>query len=331
MGSSRSSRAIATTARRSPRADSPYPVVWPEHQRLTEETMSFRRPEDFTHHEAQLPDIRLHYVREGKNKPALLLLHGWPGFWWEWHRNIGPLAQDFDVIAPDMRGYGGSEKPDLTRIDLFHIDRVVDDMAHLLDSLGIAQAYVVGHDYAAMVMHKFVRKHRSKVIKAAIFDPIVPGFESRYLSPGHFPESWYSQFHQLDMAVDLVSSSRDACRIYFRHFLNHWSHDRNLFHGDELEIYVDNFMKPGNIRGGFNFYRANLSLASQPWTALDRTVSDCPMTFIQGMSDPVVPSIWTDQVTLWYNDYTIEYVENGGHFLMREKPEYINRRLKEVF
>lgn len=294
--------------------------------------MSIQRPEEFTHHEAQLTDIRIHYVRAGKpSKPALVLLHGWPGFWWEWHRNIGPLARDFDVIVPDMRGFGQSEKPDLTRIDRFHLDLVVEDLARLLAHLEIGRAYVVGHDYAAMVVHKLVRKHRDKVLRAAILNPITPGFEARYLSAAHFPESWYSQFHQLDMAVELVSSSREACRIYFRHFLNHWSHDKQLFAGDELEVYVDNFFQPGNIHGGFNFYRANLSLTSVPWTRLDRTISDCPVTFIQGMSDPVVPSVWTDLVTPWYSNYTIEYVEGCGHFVMREQPEYVNRRLAEVF
>jgi hypothetical protein len=65
----------------------------------------------------------------------------------------------------------------------------------------------------------------------------VPGFEQRYLSVGHFPESWYSQFHQLDMAVELVSSSRAATRAYFRHFLSHWSYDKDLITDAEMEIY----------------------------------------------------------------------------------------------
>ena len=74
--------------------------------------MAVRRPEEFSHHEAQLDGIRIHYVREGSG-PPLVLMHGWPGFWWEWYKCIGALADDFDVIAPDMRGYGDLEKPDL--------------------------------------------------------------------------------------------------------------------------------------------------------------------------------------------------------------------------
>jgi pimeloyl-ACP methyl ester carboxylesterase len=83
--------------------------------------MPVRRPEEFTHHEAQLDGIKIHYVREGRG-PPLLLMHGWPGFWWEWYKCIGALAADFDVIAPDMRGYGDSEKPDLSDLSRFHLN-----------------------------------------------------------------------------------------------------------------------------------------------------------------------------------------------------------------
>ncbi len=290
--------------------------------------MPIRRPEDFQHHFAQLPDIKLHYVREGSGMP-ILLCHGWPGFWWEWHMNIGPLSKDFDVIVPDMRGYGDSEKPPLNQIGLFHINHVVDDWVHLLDHLGIDKAYFAGHDWAAIGIHKLVRRHRNRVIKAAIFNPIVPGMTERFLSPSNFLESWYFLFHQLDMAVDLVSSSREATKIYFKHFLSHWSYNKNLFSEEEIEIYTDNYVKPGNIHGGFNTYRASFSQGT--WTELDRTISDIPMIFIQGMGDPVIRSVWTDLVTNWYTNYTIEYVPDSGHFMMREKPELINHRLKKAF
>jgi pimeloyl-ACP methyl ester carboxylesterase len=257
-------------------------------------------------------------------------MHGWPGFWWEWYKCIGALAEEFDVIAPDMRGYGDSDKPDLNDLSKYHLNVVTDDHANLLKHLGIERAYMVGHDYSALIMHKFVRVYRGMTIKGLTIDPIVPGFEERYLSVGHFPESWYSQFHQLDMAVEVVSSSRAATRAYFKHFLSHWSYDKNLITDEEMEIYTDNFVKPGNIHGGFNFYRANLSLTSAPWTPLDRTISDVPMIFLAGMGDTVVPAVWTDQVTNWYNNYTIEYVRDGGHFLMMEKPDLVIDRIRRM-
>jgi pimeloyl-ACP methyl ester carboxylesterase len=194
--------------------------------------------------------------------------------------NIGPLAKDFDVIVPDMRGYGDSEKPPLDQVELFHMNYVVDDWVSLLDHLGIDRAYFAGHDWAAIGIHKLIRKHRDRVIKAAIFNPILPGFAERFISPSNFLESWYFLFHQLDMAVELVSSSREAVRIYFKHFLSHWSYNEDLFSEEELEVYTDNYVKPGNVQGGFNTYRAALS--PSPWTELDQTISDIPMTFIQG-------------------------------------------------
>ncbi len=287
--------------------------------------MPLRTPENFEHHFAQLSDIKLHYVREGTG-PPLLLVHGWPGFWWEWHMNIAPLAEHFDVIVPDMRGYGDSEKPPLDRVELYHTDCVVADFVQLLDHLKIERIFIAGHDWGSEIVHKLVRRHRERIIKAAAFNPGGPGWMERYLGPDHFHESWYAMFHNLPMAVELVGSSREACKIYYRHFLSHWSYDPNLFSEEELEIYVDNFMKPGNIAGGFNFYKLPSS-----WSAIDRTITDCPMTFLQGMNDPVAPAAWTDILTSWHRNYTIEYLPECGHFVMREKPDLVNRRLREAF
>lgn len=286
-----------------------------------------RTPDMFTHHFAQLEDrdIEIHYVREGDGA-ALFLLHGWPGFWWEWHRNIGPLAEDFDVIVPDMRGYGDSEKPPLDQPELFGPDQVVDDIDALMEHLEIEQAYLVGHDWAAIILHKFVRKYPNRVIEAMIIDPIVPGFEGLYLSAEHGSESWYFWFHQLDMAVDLVTSSREAIRHYFTHFLSHWSYDKDLWTDQEIEIYVDNYEKPGNVHGGFNTYRG-----FSGWTERDMEVSDIRMAFLSGLGDTVVLPEWAPAVSEFYTNYTFETVPDGGHFMMREKPDLVNDRIRESF
>ena len=284
-----------------------------------------RRPEAFTHHYAQLRDIKLHYVREGSG-PPLILLHGWPGFWWEYHRNIGPLAKDFDVIVPDMRGYGDSEKPPLDQPKLFSPDYVVDDIDALMAHLKIDQAYLVGHDWAAIILHKFVRKHSKRVIKAMIMDPIMPGAEQRYLSAEHAKESWYFWFHQLDMSVDLVASSREATKMYYKHFLSHWSYDKNLWSDKEIEIYTDNYRKPGNIQGGFNTYRGFAG-----FTDADKTMSSIRMSFLSGQGDTVISPKWVDLIPTFYDNYTLETVADGGHYMMREKSELVNDRIRKAF
>lgn len=158
-----------------------------------------RRPEEFKHHHAQLPGVKVHYVREGSGAP-LILLHGWPGFWWEYHKVIGELAKNYDVIVPDMRGYGDSEKPNLNDASLCSLEHGIDDIDALMSHLGIDSAYIVGHDWASLLVHKFVRKYRHRVIKVLNFDPITPNFGPFYLGFPHMSESWYSQFQQLDMA-----------------------------------------------------------------------------------------------------------------------------------
>ena len=292
--------------------------------------VSIRRPEDFTHFEQQVPGVKLHYVREGSG-PPLVLMHGWPGFWYEWHKVIGPLADYYDVIVPDHRGYGDSEKPDLDDISLYTLEQAIDDIDALLGALGIEQAYVVGHDWAALMMHKFVRKYRHRVIRAMTFDPMTPEFAGFYLGVPHIAESWYSQFQQLDMAVELVSSSREACAIYFRHFLDHWAFAPPLLSDEEMDIYVDTFMKPGNVQGGFNWYRANLSVTSAPFNQLDNTLSDVPITFLWGMGDKVVPPDVSPHIPLYYTNFTMEYVPDAGHYMMVEKPDVVVDRIRTHF
>ena len=292
--------------------------------------MSMRRPEDFEHFEQQLPGVKLHYTREGTG-PTLVLLHGWPGFWFEWQKVIGPLAEGYDVIVPDLRGYGDSEKPDPSDPSLYTIEHAIDDVDALLDTLGIQTAYFVGHDWSALLMHKLVRKYRSRVIRGMTFDPITPDFGPFYLGFPHMAESWYSQFHQTDMAVELVGSSREACATYFRHFLDHWAYAPPLLTPEELEVYVDTFMKEGNLLGGFNWYRANLSVTSAPFNELDSTLTDVPMTFLSGMGDPVVPPVTSTDVARYYTNYTIEYVPDAGHFMMVEKPDLVVERIRRDF
>lgn len=290
--------------------------------------MTFRRPEDFQHHTARLDDITIHYVREGSG-PPLLLLHGWPGFWYDWAKVIGPLAKHFDVIVPDLRGYGESEKPPLDQIDLYHLDLAVEDQAKLLRHLDIKKAFVAGHDWSSFIVHKFIRRHRGLLDRALIINPIVPGFEGPWLSNAE--ESWYAQFHQHPVAVELVSSSREATRIYYKHFFDQWSFRDELLTPDELEVYVDNFVKPGNIEGGINFYRAALKGSRPTWTPLDESISDLRVTFLRSLGDIVNRSVWSDTVTRWYNNYTIEYFAESGHFQMIETPDLVIDRLRRAF
>ncbi len=286
-------------------------------------------PDSFEHSVASLETIDMHYVREGQG-PDLVLLHGWPGFWWEWHRNIPPLSENLTTLAPDMRGFGETTKPDLSDPSLYEFDYSVEDLRQILDHLNVERTHLVGHDFSSFVVHKFARKYPERTGKLVLLNPALPGVEERYLTPEIFPESWYSQFHQLPLADELVGNSRETVRIYVEHYLSHWSFDSELFSDpDELGIYVDNFMKEGNITGGFNWYRANLNLASEVWNPIDLTPTDIKTLVLWSTDDPIIPVEWSDTISDWYTNFEFEVVPNCGHFIMREATDMFNIKVEE--
>ncbi|MFV0461474.1 MAG: alpha/beta fold hydrolase [Actinomycetales bacterium] len=290
--------------------------------------MSLRLPDDFTHDYVELPDLRVHYVREGSG-PPLVLWHGWPGFWWDWRYLIGPLSEHFDVIVPDFRGAGDSEKTDLSDLSKYTMTQVADDQAAFLDALGISQAYVVGHDYGATVAHKFLRRHPERVIKAMILDAITPGYGS--MEGNHSPEDWFCIFHEYDSALELVSLNADTRRIYYKHFFDHWSYRKPLLTDQEMSVMVDNYMKPGNVHGGFNYDRANLSRYAEPWTSEDHDMCDLDVTVLWAADDPAVPPSGSEQLPRFYSNYTLDIIPECGHFVMIEKPDVVLEKVLKKF
>ena len=163
------------------------------------------------------------------------------------------LADRFTLIAPDLRGFGDSDKPD----GPFGPDQHAADMLALLDALDLAQVGVVGHDVGGAVMQPLARMpRRSGSAGLFFFDFVYPGIGARMAEPDRLNNIWYQSFHQMEMAPALVGASRESCRLYIGHFLKAWSHRKDTF-DDVLDAFTDNFLKPGNLAGGFAHYRAS--------------------------------------------------------------------------
>ena len=128
-----------------------------------------------------------------------------------------------------------------------------DDVHALMDALKVEKAGIVGHDVGAYVMQFFARKYPERSDRPVLLR--LPDAGSRQTLDRAQPSEGnrYQSFHQKDFAAKLVGESRETCRTYFAYFLAHWSHDPATF-DDELETWVDNFMQPGNLQGGFNYY-----------------------------------------------------------------------------
>ena len=129
------------------------------------------------------------------------------------------LAKRHRVIAPELRGYGDSDKPD----GPFGAPDHAADMLALLDVLGITRAGIIGHDVGGAAMQPLARKAPERVAGLFFFDFVYPGIGSRMGAPDRLNEIWYQSFNQMDMAPAIVGASRQSCQTYISHFLRHWA------------------------------------------------------------------------------------------------------------
>ena len=235
-----------------------------------------------------LPDLRLHYLRQGSG-PSLVFLHGWPEWSGVWRKNLPVLAESFDVIAPDLRNFGDSRGAEAQ--DVAHY---VSDIEALVDGLGLERFGIVSHD--------------------------IGGFLAQ-------------SFHQLPLAQELVGASRDSCRAYFRHFLAHWAGSSDAFDAAALEEWVDNFLKPGNLAGGFRWYACanDRRLKAMAAGAENHPPLDVPAYSLWGAADPILRAEWQDTLTDVFTDIQLEQAPGAGHFVAWESPDLANDRIRAFF
>ncbi|WP_298280494.1 alpha/beta hydrolase [uncultured Bradyrhizobium sp.] len=258
-----------------------------------------------------------HVARTGSGRP-LLLLHGWPEFWLTWKPVMARLADRYSLIAPDLRGFGDSDKPH----GPYGPDQHTDDMLALLDALGIDQAGVVGHDVGGAVMQPLARKAPERIAGLMLFDFVYPGIGARMAAPDRLNHIWYQSFHQMEMAPALVGATRESCRTYIGHFLHNWSHRKAAF-DDVIEDFADNFFKPGNLAGGFAHYRAShagrVKMMQGDAPALPPiTVPTC---IRWAEHDPLFPYSWTDRLGETFSNLDLAMFPDVGHFPHREDPD----------
>ena len=285
----------------------------------------------WNHQFAQVNGIDVHYVREGHGMP-LFVIHGWPEFWWSWHRNIPVLAQQFDVVAPDLRGFGQSEKPAGSAFESYDFHHHVADIIALADHLGWACFGIATHDVGAGVSQMLAREHPDRLIGLFLFNGAYPGVGKRWVEAQHLNEIWYQSFHQEPWAAELIGHNRETCRIYFANMLAHWAYDPHLF-DDHIEHWVDNFMLPGNLQGGFNWYHVShpLRMALVRDGAPRLAPITVPTRFLWGRHDPILLSEWSDALPDYFKDPIVEFAEHAGHFVHFESSELANAAILEFF
>jgi pimeloyl-ACP methyl ester carboxylesterase len=275
--------------------------------------------------------IAVHGARTGRGAP-LLLLHGWPEFWLTWAPCMRRLSGRFDLVAPDLRGFGATTKAASGPSRDAGPETHAADMIALLDALGIARTGVVAHDVGAYVAQTLARQYPERITGLFLFNCPYPGIGPRWAEADHLIEIWYQSFHQMPWAAGLIGSSRETCRTYIGHFLRHWAHDPHAF-DDDLEVWVDNFMRPGNLQGGFDWYlsvaaarAAVISGQSPPLPKIE-----LPTRIMWGRHDPILKVEWIDRLPEYFRDPEVTIADDAGHFVHYETPGAASAAIADFF
>jgi len=276
---------------------------------------------------AETPELSISYVRAGRGAPVVFL-HGWPEWKRSWLHNLPALSERFDCIAPDLRGFGATVSKTPRSGTGTPPQLLAKDLRDFIDTLGLQTVSIVSHDVGSFVAQQFVLAWPNRVDRLFFFNCAYPGIGQRWGSWELAPETWYQQFHQKDFAAALVGSSREACRIYFHHFLTHWTHQKHAFDA-YLEEWVDNFMSNGNIQGGFDWYVgvSRFRRRMMQEGALAIPAIEAPTYFLWGAHDPVLRPEFTDKLGDYFTRFTLEMAETAGHFVHFEVPELASARM----
>lgn len=297
------------------------------------ESLDFSSPQasGWKHLEFHTRSCRLHYVRQGAG-PVVILLHGWPEFWWTWHRNVPRLAQSFDVLAPDLRGFGQSEKPDGSALENYTVSHHVADLLDLVDGLKIERFGLVSHDVGAWVAQAFAREYPERLAGLFFTNCPYPGVGKRWATADHIPEIWYQSFNQQPWAAELLGRDRENCRLYFENMLSYWSYDPHAFDG-QIEHWIDNFMQPGNLQGGFNYYIAQHENRMRMIRdgAPDLPPIEVPTRVLWGGGDRALKASWTDRLGDYFSDVRCDVHPQAGHFVHFEQADDVNGAILEFF
>lgn len=211
--------------------------------------MSTPTPE-VTHGTAAVNGVRLHYVTAGAGDPVVLL-HGWPQSWYEWRHLIPKLAEHYTVVAPDLRGFGDSDKPAAG----YDKRTVAEDVYQIVRHLKLGPVKLVGHDLGAEVAYAYAAAHPDEVTHLALAETDLAGFGLEGLmDAAAFPMLWHFGFFRAPNVAEAVLAGRE--RAFVAQFVRGFAYDPSSVTEADLDEYARGLASPGGLRGGFEHYRA---------------------------------------------------------------------------
>jgi pimeloyl-ACP methyl ester carboxylesterase len=272
--------------------------------------------------------FRLAYVRQGSGD-AVVLLHGWPGDHRDWRDVAELLGDGVDVVAPDLRGFGESDKHPEEPGRAYSVRAQAASVVGLIEELGLRRAVIAGYDVGSRVAQEIARAAPA-LVEALVVAPPLPGVGDRVLGERAQRELWYQAFHQLALAERLIDGNAAAVRAYLEHFWSHWSGPSFSQPASELERLAALYGAPGAFVASIGWYRAGsgtvaTSLAERPPEPDDRIAA--PTTVLWPEHDPLFPAQWSDRIAEFFSAATVQTLEGAGHFSPLEAPARFARAI----
>jgi pimeloyl-ACP methyl ester carboxylesterase len=268
-------------------------------------------------------NVRLHYVRQGEGK-LMLFLHGFPEFWYSWRYQIPEFAQDYQVIAVDLRGYNDSDKPQ--GIKNYTVEEIEQDILGLIEGLGYENCILVGHDWGGGIAWSFAHHYPDKIEKLIVMNCPHPAKFAQALqkSPQQILKSAYMAFFQLPLLPELLFQWNDY-QLLADAFRN-TTFDKNVFMSEDLEHYKNAAAKRGALTAMLNYYRALPQSLSQEsnWQPLAM-----PTLLIWGKDDPFLGQELNDNLEAYVRNLQVKYIDHCSHWVQQEKPELVNQVMRE--
>jgi len=265
---------------------------------------------------ARIGEIDLHNVEDGSG-PLIVLLHGFPEFWYSWRKQIPALASaGFRVIAPDLRGYNESSRPE--DVDAYRMTEVAKDVAGLIVQNG-GKCTLVGHDWGGYAAWYTAMLHPELIERLIILNAPHPKPLAREVSRSF--EQKLRLSYQLFFNVPVIPE------LILRVALPFLAPRMGRFTKDEIREYKRAWRKPGAIRAMLAYYRA-LRRSRGELRKLMRPIT-CPTLLIFGDGDPVFTRATTENFTDVVRNIRVEHVADAGHFVQTDAPEIVNRLIAE--
>jgi len=272
---------------------------------------------------AEVGDQRLHYVEAGEG-PLVVLLHGFPEFWYGWRLQIKPLAAaGFRVVAPDTRGYNLSSRPD--GVAAYEVGKLADDIRGLIHERGAQSARLVGHDWGGSIAWVIAMNHPEVVDRLAILNAAHPRKLSQGLHhPGQLRRSWYFFFFDLPDLPEHVVHANDW------HFFRHFLHDAQpAYTAEEMDRYIEAWSQPGAATAMINYYRSSVRTSPKSAEAQIRPIS-APTLVIWGQQDRYLsPELAEPEHDDVPNLDRVERLADASHWVHHDDHERVTQLLTE--